>query len=133
MTRDEFISIFARERARFAHVYPRLSTSQLVFITGPCSLPESCSYRDFAYALPEEAPPKVVFNERILGHPWWNAVALIRHELGHLADDRVANVGREQVADDIAEFVTGERINYNDRDVQTMQAGTYPRPPWIHG
>jgi hypothetical protein len=44
----------------------------------------------------------------------------------------VVNTGREQVADDIAERVTGQRISYDHDLVQTIGPGIWPRPLSIH-
>lgn len=69
--------------------------------------------------------------------------AIIRHEIGHIVDfsaeseqlntwSRGRGVElastRELRADGIAEAIWGGRIFYNESDVQTLAAGTSPRP-----
>jgi hypothetical protein len=60
--------------------------------------------------------------------------AVLRHELGHvvvLCGYAKAARGRdaqERQADEIAERVYGKHISYDERGVQTLKAGTRPRP-----
>jgi hypothetical protein len=61
-----------------------------------------------------------------------NLVAVLRHELGHLADVHRDRDGSERRADRVAEEATGERIYYDARDVQTTKPGTWPRPKHLH-
>ncbi len=131
----EFHRVFAAERARFAAHYPRYSKikrTTLRLIEGPCTLPGWCAYRDFAYALPFADEPEIVVNTRLLSLPVENILGVLRHEFGHICDPNAANRGREQMADNIAEIVTGTRISYNERDVQTIGPGKYPRPRHLH-
>jgi len=125
MTRSELRKLFHRENAKFAKVFGRVPVV-LVF-NGKCS--GHCVYRDFALTdWPMLGPAKIIFYERALSLPRKNLIALIRHELGHVYDPMVDSRGSEQRADDIAEYVTGVAIQYDQDDVQTISRGKYPRP-----
>lgn len=69
--------------------------------------------------------------------------AIIRHEIGHIVDfsaeaeqlntwSRGRGVElastRELRADGIAEAIWGDRVYYNEDDVQTLTGGVHPRP-----
>lgn len=95
-----------------------------------CIDPGFCHFRNLAYADPDSL--SVVMVRRALSLPKENVVGLIRHELGHLSDERIEQARREQRADDIAEYVTGGRVNYDSRNVQTIGRGQYPRPRNLH-
>lgn len=69
---------------------------------------------------------------RALRLPEANVRGLIRHEFGHIVDPDPDARGREQRADDIAEWVTGRKIRYDAQDVQTTGRGRYPRPRYLH-
>ena len=58
--------------------------------------------------------------------------ALLRHELGHailMALDREDH--SEVDADLTAEVCFGDKIYYDDEDVQTLENGRYPRPSYL--
>jgi hypothetical protein len=131
----EFQRVFVRERAMFASHYPlytKIARTELKLISGPCTQPGWCAYRDFAYAVPFDEKPEIVINVRLLTFPIENILGVLRHELGHICDPNVSARGREQVADDIAEIVTGRKISYDKDAIQTIGAGTYPRPKYLH-
>jgi hypothetical protein len=130
VTRTELRALFRRERARFAAHYPWVTHASLLLVTGGCVEPGRCAYRDLAYA--DTDALEVVLLERALRLSRSNVLGLVRHELGHLSDALVDAPGREQRADDIAERVTGRRIAYDRRLVQTTGRGTYPRPKRLH-
>lgn len=75
---------------------------------------------------------EVLLVRRALALPRANVVGLIRHELGHHADVDPAAPNLEQRADDMAEYVTGERIRYDRRNIQTVGPGRWPRPRNLH-
>ena len=71
-----------------------------------------------------------------------NFDAIVRHEIGHVVDFLVPDAklrrlfgpglhgaqAPERRADDIAEAIWGDRIQYDRNDVQTLRPGTWPRP-----
>lgn len=135
MTRLELLALFRRERQSFAHVFPfaRVASARLVIVETRCPNPP-CEERDYACAEsgPESVPGEITMTRRALRLPRSNVVGLIRHELGHLADQS-SRRGAEQRADDIAEQVTGVRIRYDRRDLQTTHnSGRWPRPKHLH-
>jgi hypothetical protein len=69
--------------------------------------------------------------------------AIMRHEIGHIVDFSADSVqleawarsrgvdlasSRELRADGLAEAIWGDRVYYNEADVQTLSGGVYPRP-----
>ncbi len=60
------------------------------------------------------------------------AVGLICHELGHLADVDIDEPRAEKRADRLAEKYTGHHINYDDDDVETIGPGWRTRPAHLH-
>jgi len=83
------------------------------------------------------------FSTRILNLPEHNVDAIIRHEIGHVIDITTFPMNLEQWAfekgnslpytperraDAIAELIWAESINYDENLVQTLEAGTSPRP-----
>lgn len=131
MTRREARALFARERARFARVFPDVRRACLVIDDARCG-PGLCRARDIAYMTHGRRGATVVLLARALALPRQNIVAVLRHELGHAADPRPGARGGEQRADDIAEYVTGQRIYYDTIRLQTTGVGTYPRPLSLH-
>lgn len=125
--------MYARERARYARTYPHLARVPLAIVEAPCGpgRARSCPWRSVAWAT-VEGDRSVSILARALTLPRANLVALVRHELGHLADDRPFAAWSEQRADDIAERVTGEKIRYDARDLQTVGPGRWPRPLHLH-
>lgn len=125
--------MFARERAQYAREYPHLARVPLRIVRAPCGPGKgrSCPWRSVAWAI-VEGDRSVSILERALSLPRANLTALVRHELGHLADDRPFAAWSEQRADDIAERVTGEKIRYDADDLQTVGPGRYPRPLNLH-
>lgn len=114
--------IFLRERKRFAKSFPIVGDAIFEIAVRKCTFKSSCKDRDLAYALPHRG--RVVLLHRALQRPRRNVVALIRHELAHLAAPSLD----EQGADALVEFLTGERVFYDDTGVQTLGRGQYPRP-----
>ena len=114
--------IFARELARFSAVYPHLARTRAAITVTP----RDRNPRSYAWCFVSRQ--EVWFIEKVLDLPDENVIALVRHELGHLADPWDDG---EQHADDVAEHVTGERIRYDENDVQTTGPGAYPRPRYL--
>lgn len=57
---------------------------------------------------------------------------VLRHELGHAADDRVhVDKDAEVRADQLAFKATGSAIRYTSDGVQHVTHGTIGRPPWL--
>lgn len=129
MRAETLRALFLRERHRFARRYPGVASASLVLLDRACPMPP-CAGRDLAAA---DLDAGVVFlARRALRRPRATLVALLRHELGHLADPAPSRRGAEQRADDIAGLVTGRRIRYDRHDVQTVNVrGRWPRPPHL--
>lgn len=128
-------AMFLRERAAFARDYPerRVAAARLVIVARSCPQPP-CAARDYADAggPARDRPGTIRVGRRILRLSRYGARAVLLHELGHLADRRLDDEGREQRADDIAWAVTGVRIRYGANDVQTTHAsGRWPRPRYL--
>jgi hypothetical protein len=130
-----FRAMFREEQARFAAVYgPRslAATAALVLIDAPCpGTAGPCGGRNIAQATwaqqgrgarAERRHGTVEFARRALALPWASLVACVRHELGHLADDRVNDPGSEVRADRIAERVGGQPMYYDRMHLQTVDS-----------
>lgn len=130
MTPAEAKRLFTRERSAFAKYFPWVKRTRIIILDQQCSSRRHCELRDLAFA--EQSPPSVSILKRALSLPRHNIIGLFRHELGHIADEHINSHGREQRADDIAEFVSGQRIRYDQHDIQTVGRGKYPRPTYLH-
>ncbi len=131
-------SIFEAERARFARHYPHLVETELVVSRATCNAGQrTCATRDVAHAEwwgrgREKRRQRVVFVRRALALPRANLIAIVRHELGHLADPTPNAPGAEVRADRIAAEVGGEPIRYDSHDLQTVGPGRARRPAYLH-
>lgn len=129
MRRAELDAIFLRERARFARVAPRVAGSYLVVHTGRHLPSGGKEWRDMARTWLDTGKVEIV--QRALRLRECDLVALIRHELGHLADPTPDAPDGEARADAIATRVGGRSIRYNEREIQTLCGGG-PRPRHLH-
>lgn len=127
---DDLRKYFLNERARFAAKYPIVGSVGLVITEKKCLTEPFCAPRDLAWC--DLDKNYIYLTDRVLGLAPENIVGIIRHELGHMADPTPDKANGEQRADDIAEEVTGDRINYDVRDIQTVAVGKYPRPTYLH-
>lgn len=118
--------VFERELPRFVAAYPHLARTRCILTVTP----RGRNPRSYAWSYPSRL--EIWFVEKVLELPEANIVALVRHELGHLAEPGTGSkLTSEQHADDVAEKVTGERIHYDENDVQTTGPGVYPRPKYL--
>ena len=132
MTEPELYRLFRRLRAMFARSFgPRVAIATLAISDRQCTPAPKCSWRDVAYAEISQRP-RVVVLRRVIALPRANVLALLAHELGHIADRDSDRPGAEQRADDIAECVTGRKIRYDALNLQTFGRGRYPRPLELH-
>ncbi len=123
--------MFRRERTKFARRYPDLAKAGLDLDSRWCSPGTPCRVRDVAWCYPLSGV--VVLLERALSLPSANLVALVRHELGHLADPTPGKPGAEARADRIAYEVTGQEIRYDNFGLQTTShKGRKTRPKHLH-
>lgn len=123
MTLAELRVLFEQERALFAQAIPRAALAKLTIRPRP----PGAAARDYAYAEGD----RVTLFEETADLPLRNVLGIIRHELGHVCDpiddDECDGEAR---ADEIAELVTGVRIRYDRRGVQTIGYGGQ-RPAWL--
>lgn len=118
--------LFLVERARFAAAFPRsqVGAARLHLTAAPCPLRVDCAPRDYAVARwGGPTPPSITFSRRVLDLPRANVVALVRHELAHVADPTPDAPDPELRADRIASQVGGQAVRYDRREVQTVGAG----------
>lgn len=120
--------MFDEELRRFAEVCPRVAGLHLV-ITPRHFLPEPRP-RDLAWYDVDERV--VCFVRSALDRSPACLRGVIRHELGHAADERVLEDGSEKRADQIAQRVTGSPILYTKEGVQHATHGRPGRPAWLH-
>jgi len=124
-------TLFVAERARFARWYPVCAGAWLSLTDAPCPLPP-CAGRDYGVANLETLEICLTF--RVLTLPRENVVAIVRHELGHIADPTPNARNAERRADRIAARVGGQMIRYDADMVQTIDpAAPYRvRPASLH-
>jgi hypothetical protein len=87
--------------------------------------------RNYAYTIPESDNGKhiIVVSPKMLRASDDRIRAIIRHELAHAQFHSEGNFTHsEQDTDDYAEDIWGDRIFYDDEDLQTLRGGQYPRP-----
>jgi hypothetical protein len=118
-------ALFVRERSAFARVYPHVAGASLVLTTARHPAGGRGAYRDLACADPSTG--EVTVAQRVLDLPRANLVALVRHELAHLARPDLGEVG----ADRLAAAVRGAPIRYDAHEIQTVGRGT-SRPRHLH-
>ena len=138
----EAFELFMEERVRFARVYPSVSEASFELSPSRCNRDSGrCRERDVAHCAWRQkgrsggkTHQRVVLVRRALSLPRENLVAVIRHELGHLADPRASEPGPggEARADRIAEAVGGQPIRYDRIDLQTVGPGRRRRPAHLH-
>lgn len=128
MTPADFRRLFHAERARFAQFYPHVGGANVALLDAPCPPHKpDCARRDVAWCFP--ATGAVVFLRRALALPRANLVALVRHELAHVACPACS----EAQADALAGIVGGVPIRYDRRDLQTISPrGRLGRPAHLH-
>jgi len=132
-SQHEIQILFRDLRSRFSCVFPWIRHSSLFFTSDPYAS-KTFQYRDMAYAVCEYFPQYIMLSTRILHFPFENILGTLLHEMGHLADLSCyqPGTGKEQLADDLAEYVTGYRIYYDGNDIQTVTPARYPRPLYLH-
>jgi hypothetical protein len=126
MRRAELLKLFAAERASYSSEFPLLAGSVLE-TWASYYLPGGREWRDIAQAVYDGGVPTVRIVQRALRLPRRNLVALIRHELAHLANMSLS----ERQADALAMRVTGVPVRYDARDLQTTGRGG-KRPGRLH-
>ena len=128
MTRDEAHQVFERLRGRFAAKHPamakvRLRLARKHFLKRPAA-------RDLAWYEPSERT--VYLMERALAGHAGRVSGLLAHELGHAADSDTSRPYAELRADALAKAAIGRPIRYDAGDVQNLEVGVTPRPPYLH-
>lgn len=119
---------FTAERARFAAIFPHVAAARFTILDAPCPPHKPCcAPRDLAWCFP--ATGEVCLLQRALQLPATNVVALLRHELAHVADPKRSEVE----ADTLASIIGGQRIRYDARGIQTVSPrGALTRPRHLH-
>lgn len=119
---------FNAERARFAAIFPHVAAARLTILDAPCPPHKPrCAPRDLAWCFP--ATGEVYLLQRALQLPAANVVALLRHELAHVADPERS----EAEADTLAGIIGGQGIRYDARGIQTVSGrGSLTRPRHLH-
>lgn len=129
MTKAQAEKLFKTQLEQFRKYFP-INNVRLV-IHNRFYTPECDTYRACAWASTEEMTVNIV--KRVLDFSDNAIIALFRHEIGHLCDPFVDSDIKEQRADDIAEFVFGDKIKYSGpHKMQTIGNGEYPRPKELH-
>jgi hypothetical protein len=121
-------SIFTAERTRFAEIFPHVASASFTLLGLSCPPHKPrCDPRDLAWCFPSTG--EVYLLQRALALPRANIVALLRHELAHVADPKRSEVE----ADKLAEIVGGQAIRYDAQGIQTVdRRGALGRPRHLH-
>ena len=92
------------------------------------------NHRDYAYTyIDENGEYIIVYSKKMYQASEPSIQALMRHEMGHALHFLNDNDDHsEQETDDLAEQTWGDRIYYDEHDIQTLEYGKYPRPPYLH-
>ena len=90
--------------------------------------------RDYAYTyINDDGEYTIVFSKKMYRARIPTIKAIMRHEMAHaLHFLNGHDEHSEQDTDDLAEKVWGDRIYYDDEDIQTLEYGKYPRPRHLH-
>jgi hypothetical protein len=89
--------------------------------------------RDYAYTYDDNGDYIIVISNKMYRARLATIRAIMRHELAHaMFFLKGKDQHSEQETDDLAEQIWGDRIYYDDNDVQTLKHGQYPRPAHLH-
>jgi hypothetical protein len=111
----------------------QISPQQLVIKVRKGSQREFPQPRDYAYTTIIDDNIIVVFAPKMLRATPDRIQAIMRHEMSHALHMFQNNHDHsEQQTDDLAEQIWGDRIYYDDEDLQTLEYGKYPRPSYLH-
>ena len=120
--------MFYDERNAFSETFPSVSYTELVFIDKHFF--KDPIERDVAwYDIGEH---KIYLVRKALSRSMDCLRGVIRHELGHAADDYIDDPGAEARADRLALEATGEPILYTEEGIQHTTEGRPGRPKWLH-
>ena len=130
MTPEAARHLFAAERATFRRVFPNMPSVRLT-IRARHFLPASeLTPRDLAWY--DADRHTLCLMRSALTRSRATIQGIIRHELGHAADERIDNPGSERRADALALRATGTPVLYDAEGLQNSSRGSPVRPGWLH-
>jgi hypothetical protein len=130
MTPEAARRLFTAERATFRQAFPNMPSVRLV-IRARHFLPASeLTPRDLAWY--DADRQTLCLMRSALARSRATIQGVIRHELGHAADERIDNPGSERRADALALQATGVPVRYDDEGLQNSSRGNPVRPGWLH-
>lgn len=120
--------MFEHERSVFCGIFPEVCDTELRFVDNHYKINPIA--RDVAwYDIGEDC---VYLVRYCLSRSIGCLRGVIRHELGHAADDKIDWPGAEARADQLAYIATGEPILYTEEGIQHTTEGRPGRPSWLH-
>lgn len=120
--------MFEYERSVFCGIFPEVCDTELRFVDNHYKVNPIA--RDVAwYDIGEDC---VYLVRHALNRSMGCLRGVIRHELGHAADERINEPGAEARADQLAYIATGEPILYTPEGIQHTTEGRPGRPSWLH-
>ena len=120
--------MFEYERSVFCGIFPEVCDTELRFVDNHYKVNPIA--RDVAwYDIGEDC---VYLVRHALNRSVGCLRGVIRHELGHAADERINEPGAEARADQLAYIATGEPILYTEEGIQHTTEGRPGRPSWLH-
>lgn len=91
------------------------------------------NHRDYAYTyINEDGEYTIVFSRKMYRADLARVRAIMRHEMGHAMFFMMGNADHSECeTDQIAEQIWGDKIYYDDEDIQTLNIGKHPRPNYL--
>ena len=116
-----WLAVCERELEKAELFFNRRITCEFRIDDTPNKFPKA---RDFAYTDGE----CIYFSPKIRVASLPRIKGLVRHEIAHVLFMQEGTAHSETDADDLAFIVFGSPIYYDQSDIQTVLAGTSPRP-----
>jgi hypothetical protein len=130
MTHEAARHLFAAERAAFRRAFPNMPPVQLTIRARHFLPTTKRTPRDLAWY--DADRQTLCLMRSALTRSRATIQGIVRHELGHAADERIDLPGSERRADALALRATGTPILYDDEGLQNSKRGNPVRPEWLH-
>jgi len=130
MTPEAARHLFAAERAVFRRAFPNMPSVRLTIRARHFLPVAELTPRDLAWY--DADRQTLCLMRSALTRSRATIQGVIRHELGHAADEQIDNPGSERRADALALRATGVPVRYDDEGLQNAKRGAAERPGWLH-
>lgn len=130
MTPEAARHLFAAERVAFRRAFPNMPHVRLTIRARHFLPAAELTPRDLAWY--DAGRQTLCLMRSALTRSRATIQGVIRHELGHAADERIDLPGSERRADAMALQATGVPVRYDDEGLQNSKRGNPVRPEWLH-